>query len=184
MTTATMPLRGPVVTGRSRARPPATANTAQPSPCLKSALTGHQHRVVARLDRDPRVDAMSVAEVSPRGRRRREVDHDIDPLLLDAQRRDLGERGRLDEPDAAGEHGRAAAVVELDRRTRPDCRRHRRSARRRRPRAARGSPISRIGAPGHRRRPRSPGRRAARGRPRASGSPRRRRRRLPPASCR
>ena len=64
---------------------------------------------------------MSVAQISPGRGRRREVDHDIDALLLDAQRRYLSEPCRLDEANSTREYRRATTVIEFSRRARADC---------------------------------------------------------------
>ena len=60
------------------------------------------------------IDLIGVAEAGPVLCRRDDVDQDVDPLLLDAERRNLGEGGGLDPAHASGQRAWAAPVLDGD----------------------------------------------------------------------
>ena len=72
-------------------------------------------RAVEVLEDDPRFNAESVANIPPLFRRSQEVGDDIDPLFFHAQRRNLGERRRLDEADFGQQRLAPAPLFQLHR---------------------------------------------------------------------
>ena len=84
-------------TARRRARPPSTTNTFHSLPRRNNALDGIFRTSSPLPHDDAGLDAVAVGE---RAGRRCEVADDVDALLLDAERRHLGEPRRLDQPHA------------------------------------------------------------------------------------
>ena len=98
---------------RARARPPVLDDERAPGVALAEERgAGRARDRVALPGDDVRLDAEVVAERAPLGRRRDQVDDDAHALLLDAERRDLGEAGRLDAAHARRQRLRAAPVVD------------------------------------------------------------------------
>ena len=68
--------------------------------------------VLALREHDPGIDLVAVCEARPFVTQAHDVDDDVDPLLFDAERRDLGETERFDEPNSALERMVAAPAVD------------------------------------------------------------------------
>ncbi len=106
-TSASSSFMWPISTLVWTSRSSLTTNTFQSSPARNSALIGRCRQLAQSQIGHLRDDAVAIAEARIAGI---EVEHGVDSLLLDAERRDLGEGGRVDPPHRGLERLAAAPV--------------------------------------------------------------------------
>ena len=102
-------------------RPPVCDHEDRPAiRAMEQRCAGYAQHAFAPRDLDVGIDPVAVAEPLQFLRGCREVDHDVDPLFLDPQCRDLGECRGLDDPDQSRKPLARRARVEGHRRAHAD----------------------------------------------------------------